>query len=129
LQEFLAKLKSDPSDLNAIEQLEALGSALNADEAAAELRDIRETLRRWGQLEAVERLLEVQIAAATDDSSRADLLLAKGHLYVDDFLDEAPAVLCLERVPTLRPDDQAAAELLETLGSERQSWRERDQAH
>ncbi len=65
--DYLRKLTSDPSDRRAIEKLESLGvETLTTVEAVSALTDARETLRGLGELEAAERLLNLQIRSAVE---------------------------------------------------------------
>ena len=123
-QEYLAILHTDPSDSGALAQLEAVGQqVLASTEAAGALEATRNVLRERGQLEIVAKLFDVEIAAAQDSERRADLYLAKGHLYYQDFLDNAYAEQCFKSVLEIRPNDDDAQEQLAKVDQEREHWR------
>ena len=122
-QDYLAILDSDPGNDQALAALEQLGPQLSTDEAATALQATRKQLVERGQLEAVERLFDVELGVVEDVARRAELLLQKGCLYVDELLDEKSALECFERVLELRPEHEDAQELLEHLGLVRENWR------
>ncbi len=123
-QEFLEALDTDPSNAVALAQIEALGSQLLEDEHAHTALDrARKSLRQRGALEVVAKLFDVEIQAARDSSRRADLLLEKGQLLADDLLEEESAVECFNEVLKLRPDDEAAQEILANFDLFRENWK------
>src|SRR5262245_35228110 len=116
-QQYLAILEVEPSNAQALSALENLAASTNgsplADAAAARaFDDARKTHRDRGEIELVARLFEIELSAAKDQGRRADLLLEKGRLYADEFLDEDQAQKCFEGVLQLRPDDSDAQEVL-----------------
>ncbi len=121
-QEYLAIINRDPDDPSALSAIERLGESPISPEVASALDEARRALRERGRLEVVSRLLDVEINAAPDESRRADLLLEKGQLHADDFLDEPSAVECFNQVLELRPGDESAQEILAHLGLVRENW-------
>jgi tetratricopeptide (TPR) repeat protein len=125
-QQYLAILEVEPSNAQALTALESLANATNGaltDAAAARaFDDARKTHRDRGEIELVARLFEIELSAAKDQGRRADLLLEKGRLYADEFLDEDQAQKCFERVLELRPDDSDAQEVLAQMGLVRENW-------
>ena len=85
-QEYLAMLEGDPSDQNALVALREAVAELDSAEAHSAIAATRESLRERGEIDAVLKLLDVEINAASDSGMRADLLLQKGHLFVDELL-------------------------------------------
>ncbi len=121
--EFLAALSSDPGNDRALSKLEAMApQVFRESEAASALKAARKTMRERGQLEIVARLFDLEINASDDETKRADLLLAKGHLYADDLLNEQSAVECFNQVLQLRPGDEAAQETLAHIDLVRENW-------
>src|SRR5688500_18559811 len=104
-QQYLAILEVEPNNgqaLAALEQLAKNGEAggnggLSEPSAAQALDAARKTHRDRGELELVARLFDVELAAARDQSRRADLLFEKGRLFADEFLNEDAAVECFQR--------------------------------
>ena len=122
-REYLAILDSDPTNDQALAELEKLVPMLDSLEAQSALEETREALRERGLLDIACRLYDMEIQAAQDVVRRADLLRKKGHLYVDDLLDEKGAVECFRRVLELRPDDEDTQEVLSHLELLRENWR------
>jgi golgin subfamily B member 1 len=123
-EQYLAILDFDPRDEQALSALESLGNGeLCTPEAVAALDNTRRNLLERGELDVVARLFDVEIKATTNDGRLADLLMAKGHLYADDLLNEQRAVECFRRVLDLRPNDEDAQEVLAHLDLVRDNWK------
>lgn len=124
-RQYLAILEVEPSNaqaLAALERLAAQGDGFSDPGASRALDDARRIHRERGDLELVARLIDVEIAAVPDRGRRADLLLEKGKLLADEFLNEDAAIECFQRVLELRPDDEDAQEVLAHMGLVRENW-------
>lgn len=122
-QDYLAILDSDPRNDQALLGLAELGgTVLNNPDVTRALEEVRKALRERGEIEVVARLFDIELHAAESDARRADLLLAKGHLYAEDFLSDDQAVACFTRVLEIRPDDEDAQEVLANMDLVRQNW-------
>lgn len=129
-QQYLERLDADPTDEGAFAALESElsrnGATVSTPETAVILERLRKSLRERGALELVAKLVDVEIGALEDTKKhkdrQADLLLEKGDLYVNDLLEDQPAVKCFKEVLELRPDDETATETLAHLDMERDNW-------
>ena len=125
IRELLATLDSEPDNAQALASLEQLagsGAALGEPASIAAMEEARRVHRERGDIELVKRLYELELAATSDRSRRAVLLLDQGKLAFEDLLDVAAAEESLKRVLELVPGDESATEVLTQIAMERGNW-------
>ncbi|ACY16316.1 tetratricopeptide repeat protein [Haliangium ochraceum] len=129
-QPYLRILDTDPTDTHALQALEAAIGENHQGTASADilsaLAESRSVLRERGAVDTALRLLELALRVVGDDAAhagqRADLLLERGRIYVEDLLDDAAAEESFRQVLALREGDESASESLAQLEMERENW-------
>jgi tetratricopeptide (TPR) repeat protein len=94
----------------------------------AELSNLLDAARRAHQdrreLDAVVRLLEIELGVVRGTPREPDLLVEMARLYDEELLDDAKARAAFERLAELRPEESRAAESLERSEAKKARWRD-----
>lgn len=123
----LGVLQDDPESERAWRDLaDEVRSADKADLAAnaAILESARRAHEGRRELDAVARLLKIEVALAKDTPREADLTAELARVLDEEILDDAEATKAYERLLLLKPGDLAAEEALEKSGAKRDKWAE-----
>ena len=115
-------LRSDPSDSQALAELQKLGPAiLGTPEAALALDEARQQLRGRGASDTAVKLYDLELEHAGGERL-AELLVAKGQVVFDDLLNADTSIQCIDEALQLQPDNPHTRELLEHLEQVKAHW-------
>jgi tetratricopeptide (TPR) repeat protein len=109
-RDLVDEVSKDP-EMTPAELSSLLGAARRAHEARREL-------------DAVARLLEIELGVVRGTPREPDLLVEMARLYDEELLDDAKARAAFERLAELRPEDSRASEALERSEAMRARWRD-----
>ncbi|MEZ4367395.1 MAG: hypothetical protein R2939_14120 [Kofleriaceae bacterium] len=124
LATLLARLDVAGDDAETWSELAAAAPRLVTDgRAQGLLAEARARARAAGAFEVAARLLDLELdAAGTGEDRRADLLLEKATLQLEDLLDPDGAIASLDAALSLRPGDAAAQDQLQLLAEQAENW-------
>jgi tetratricopeptide (TPR) repeat protein len=122
LPSLLAALELDPDDAQLYEATALIIGNSPADVRASLLATTRGQLAARGRPDAVERLLELELAATEDIQHQADLFVEKAILLNAELLDVAGARQALASALERRSGDAAALDALSDLELAEANW-------
>src|SRR5688572_23115290 len=122
LSTLLAVLEHDPDDAQALRALSEVARQTPPDVRATKFAASRKVLATRGRPDGVASLLDLELAATTEDSRKVDLLLEKGMVLDGDLLDVVGARTAFEAVLAIKRDDTIAEEGIEELDLAAQNW-------
>ena len=97
---------------------------MSPDELSSLLDSARRAHEARRELDAVVRLLEIELSLARGTPREPDILVEMARLYDEELLDDAKARAAFARLAELRPDDPRASESLERSEAKRARWRD-----
>jgi tetratricopeptide (TPR) repeat protein len=127
IKSALGLLQDDPDSGEAWKELlhEVEGPhGMSSDELASLLEAARRAYEARREYEAVGKLLEIELVAARGSAREPDLLAELARVLDEELLDDAGARAAYERLLTVKPDDEAAADGLERSTAKRAKWRD-----
>lgn len=129
IREALGQLQVDADDGSAWELLELLSkedelATLDRASLSKLLQAAREAHARRGEWEAVERLLPIEVAVATNVATKLALLAEHARVLQAEMFDESAANRAYERLLEAAPEDELAKAALAESSERRGSWRE-----
>ncbi len=108
-------LRSDPSDSQALAELQKLGpQVLGTPEAAIAFDEARQQLRGKGASDTAVKLFDLELAHAGGERQAA-LLVGKGQVVFEDLLNADTSLQCMNEALQLQPDNTEVKELLTHL--------------
>jgi tetratricopeptide (TPR) repeat protein len=124
----LGRLQDEPENEAAWNELAEAVTAPNNGAGAGDVERLlgaararHEQRHEW---QAVARLLELEIALAAGSPVEGAMQAELARVYHEELIDVDRATAAYKRLLELRPDDDAAAETLETDASKRERWRD-----
>jgi tetratricopeptide (TPR) repeat protein len=127
IKSALGLLQDDPDHGQAWQQLreEVSGDhGMARDELAKLLEAARRAHDARREVEAVAKLLEIEVDVARGTPREAELLADLARVLDEDLLDDAGARAAYERLVAVRPSDAQAKEALERSEAKRARWRD-----
>ncbi|MGK4007849.1 tetratricopeptide repeat protein [Sorangium sp. So ce1036] len=124
----LGRLQDEPENESAwnelAEAVTAPGNGAGAGDVERLLGAARARHEQRREWDAVARLLELEIALAAGSAVEGAMQAELARVYHEELIDVDRAAAAYRRLLELRPDDDAAAEAVETDASKREKWRE-----
>lgn len=115
-------LHSDPSDSQALAELQKLGpQVLGTPEAAIAFDEARQQLRGKGASDTAVKLFDLELEHAGGDRQAA-LLVGKGQVVFEDLLNADTSLQCMNEALQLQPDNADVKELLTHLEQIQVHW-------
>tara|TARA_R110002073_G_scaffold24260_9_gene82156 strand:- start:70410 stop:81644 length:11235 start_codon:yes stop_codon:yes gene_type:complete len=121
-REYLVMLRSDPSDSQALAELQKLGpQVLGTPEAALAFDEARQQLRGKGASDTAVKLFDLELEHA-DGERQAALLVGKGQVVFEDLLNADTSLQCMNEALQLQPDNTDVKEMLAHLEQVQVHW-------
>ncbi|MCP4444187.1 MAG: tetratricopeptide repeat protein [Myxococcales bacterium] len=121
-REYLVMLRSDPSDSQALAELQKLGPAvLGSPEAVLALDETRQQLRGKGASDTAVKLFDLELEHA-EGERQAALLVGKGQVVFDDLLNADTSLECMTLALRLQPENEQVKAQLEHLEQVKVHW-------
>ncbi|WP_437590400.1 tetratricopeptide repeat protein [Sorangium sp. So ce1000] len=124
----LGRLQDEPENEAAWNELQEAVTAPNNGAGPGDVERLlgaararHEQRKEW---QAVARLLELEIALAAGSAVEPAMQAELARVYHEELIDVDRAAAAYKRLLELRPDDDAAAEAIETDASKRERWRD-----
>ena len=127
IKSALGLLQDDPDHTQAWQELrdEVAGDpGMTAEELAKLLDAARRAHDARREVEAVARLLDIEVDAVRGTPREADLLAELARVFDEELLDDQRARAAYERLLVLRPSDAHAADVMERSDAKRAKWRD-----
>src|SRR5580704_8661588 len=127
IKSALGLLQDDPDQNQAWQQLrdEVSGdSGMSAEELAKLLEAARKAHDARREVEAVARLLDIEVGAVRGTPREADLIAELARVFDEELLDDQRARATYERLLALRPSDSHAVDVMERSDAKRSKWRD-----
>jgi tetratricopeptide (TPR) repeat protein len=125
IKSALGLLQDDPDHSGAWSELRdhvGVSRDMSADELAKLLDAARRAHEARHEVEAVARLLQIEVDAVEGTPREADLLTELARVLDEDLLEDAAAQTAYERLRALRPNDRHAAEAAQQSAAKRAKW-------
>ena len=127
IKSALGLLQDDPDHNQAWQQLrdEIAGDpGMSVEELTNLLDAARKAHDARREVEAVARLLDIEVGAVRGTPREADLIAELARVFDEELLDDQRARATYERLLALRPSDSHAVDVMERSDAKRSKWRD-----